>query len=188
MVRSTLLVAAVASLVASSTAFVPAQRPAIFIVSTTELGAKGFGSGPQKKEKSDGQIKREEESSRYDEIAQNAGGQEYSVYVRQFGSDDTSWMPCGAIAVPRGAQVSDAIYANEDALKSAIVRTYPKLKGYEPEFEFGFNLKVYPDDPIDVATKSAPKAQGMSFGNWVSTLFSPVDVSSVNKPTPPPSS
>lgn len=105
------------------------------------------------------------------------------MYVRQFGSDDKSWLPCGAIAVPRGAQVSDAIYANEAALKSAITRTYDKLAGFEDEFEFGFNLKVYPDDPIEVATKNAPRAQGLSIGNWISTLLSPVDASKV--PPPP---
>ena len=102
--------------------------------------------------------------------------------MRQFGSDDQSWLPCGAVAVPRGAQVSDAIFVNQDALKQAIVRTYPKLKGFEEEFEFGFNLKVYPDDPVEVATKNAPRSQGLSVGNWISTLLSPVDASAVRPP------
>jgi hypothetical protein len=35
----------------------------------------------------------------------------------------------GSIAVPRGAQVSDAVFANEEGLRTAIVRTYNKLKG-----------------------------------------------------------
>lgn len=144
--------------------------------------AKGFGDGKTpKKEKSEGQQKREQESSKYDELAAT-GGQEYSVFVRQFGSDDQSWLPCGAIAVPRGGQVSDAIYANVEALKAAIVRTYPKLKGFEDEFEFGFNLKIYPDDPIEVAIKGAPKTEGFSVGNWLSLLFSPVDTSQAKPP------
>jgi hypothetical protein len=49
--------------------------------------------------------------------------------VRQFGSDDQSWLPVGSVAVPRGAQVSDAVFANEDGLRKAIVRTYDKLRG-----------------------------------------------------------
>ena len=180
---------------------------------TSELFmAKGFGAKPvEKKEKSEGQIKREQERSKYDEIA-GTGGNEYStwlksnnilqttlvpfshhcllwslpaIFVRQFGSDDQSWLPCGAIAVPRGAQVSDAIYSNVEALQSGIVRTYPKLKGYEQEFEFGYNLKIYPDDPIEVAVNSGPRDTGFSFGNWISTLLSPIDAS---KATPPPSS
>lgn len=184
MIRTSSIVVALFALFAStSDAYLPAHRPTFAVsTSSTHLAAKGFGAAPEEKsQKSEGQVKREAESARYDEINQ-AGGQEYSVFVRQFGSSDDSWLPCGAIAVPRGAQVSDAIYANVEALKSAIVRTYPKLKGFEEEFEFGYNLKIYPDDPIDIATKGAPKAQGLSFGNWVSTLFSPVDASAVNKP------
>jgi hypothetical protein len=121
------------------------------------------------------------QSSKYDEIA-SSGGQQYNVYVRQFGSDDTSWLPCGSIAVPRGAQVSDAVFANEEGLKSAIVRTYPKLKGFEGEFEFGFNLKIYPDDPIDVAVKGSTGSKKEGFGNWISTLLSPIDTSGVQIP------
>jgi len=149
-------------------------------------GKKGFGEVPQKqqqqsKNKTAGQIQRERERSTYDQIAAT-GGQEYSIFVRQFGSDDKSWFPCGAIAVPRGAQVSDAIFANVENLKVGIVRTYPKLKGSEDEFEFGFNLKIYPDDPVEVAKKNGPRATGFSFGNWVNTLLSPVDASQVQKP------
>ena len=151
---------------------------------TTALfaAAKGFGEKPKKPVKTEAAVKREQESSQYDKIS-SQGGQEYRVFVRQFGSDDESWLPCGAVAVPRGAQVSDAIFANQEALNTSIVRTYPKLAGFEEEFEFGFNLKVYPDDPVEVASKNKPRAQGLSIGNWISTLLSPVDASAV--PPPP---
>lgn len=125
---------------------------------------------------------REEKAAKYDDIAAT-GGQEYNIFVRQFGGEDDSWLPCGAIAVPRQAQVSDAIFANEQGLQSAIVRTYPKLKGYEMEFEYGYNLKVYPDDPVEVAKKGPAKQSGLSVGNWISTLLSPIDASKV--PPPP---
>lgn len=165
-------------LVSSSTTAFVVMTPSSSAVSTTALSqVKGFGEKPAPKQKSEGQLKREAERKRYDELALT--GQEYSVFVRQFGSDDKAWLPCGAIAVPRGSQVSDAIYANENDLKAAIVRTYPKLRGFESEFEFGFNLKVYPDDPVEVAVKGKPKESGISLGNWISTLLSPVDASSV---------
>ena len=147
--------------------------------------AKGFGAAKEEeapREKTPGQIQRETQSKKYDEISAT-GGQEYNIFVRQFGSDDGSWFPCGAIAVPRAAQVSDAIFANDDALKIAIVRTYPKLKGFEQEFEFGYNLKIYPDDPVEVATKTGVRPSGFSFGNWINTLLSPIDASKV--PPPP---
>jgi hypothetical protein len=147
--------------------------------------AEGFGEKPKKISKSEGQVDREKKSSKYDELA-STGGQEYRVYVRQFGSDDKSWFPAGSIAVPRGAQVSTAVFANEEGLKASIVTLYPKLKGQEQEFEFGFNLKIYPDDPIEVAMKGglAKEAAGPSVGNWISNLLSPVDNSGVQQQPP----
>jgi len=147
--------------------------------SSTSLMAEGFGKSEAapKKEKSEGQIERERASSKYDEIAKT-GGQEYSIFVRQFGSADDSWLPCGSIAVARGDQVSNAIFSNEEPLKSAIIRTMPKLKGYEQEFEYGYNLKIYPDEPVEVAVKNAG-GSGPSVGNWLSNLLSPIDASDV---------
>jgi len=178
------LVLALALAVTMASGFVVVDPSSTSLSTALFAEKKGFGAAPQKREKSEAQIKREQESSKYDDIA-SSGGQEYNIYVRQFGSDDKSWLPCGAIAVPRAAQVSDAVFANEEALKTAIVRSYPKLRGYEEEFEFGFNLKVYPDDPIEVASKNGPRATGFSFGNWVNTLLSPIDASKV---PPPPTS
>ena len=181
------LLSASACAFTASPAIASSRRVSGFSSSTTTtLSAQGFGSKPKRREKSDGQVKREKESSKYDEIAAQ-GGQEYNVWVRQFGAGgaegDKGWMPCGAIAVPRAAQVSDAIFANEEALKVAITRVYPQLKGAEMEMEFGYNLKVYPDDPVEVASKNGPRPTGMSVGNWINTLLSPIDASKV--PPPP---
>lgn len=46
---------------------------------SSSLFAKGFGEEPKKRVKSEGQVKREQESSKYDEIAAG-GGQEYSKF------------------------------------------------------------------------------------------------------------
>lgn len=53
------------------------------------------------------------------------------------------------------------------------------------EFEYGYNLKVYPDDPVQVATKGngGGSNDGPSFGNWISNLLSPVDASGVSAPS-----
>ena len=161
-------------------AFVPSANS---IKQSTKLYAKGFGTPPpEPKKKSEGQIEREQKASKYDEIAAT-GGQEYRIFVRQFGSDDKSWLPVGSIAVPRGAQVADAVFAGETSLKGAVVRAYPNLKGMETEFEYGFNLKIYPDDPVQVAVKGGGTPQGPSFGGWISNLLSPVDASGVASPT-----
>lgn len=146
--------------------------------------AKGFDKKKtsEPKQKSAGQVERERKSQQYDDIAAS-GGQEYAIFVRQFGGEDESWLPCGSIAVPRGAQVSDAIFGNEEALKTSIVRTFPKLKGYEAEFEYGYNLKIFPDDPVEVAMKGGAKSAGPSFGNWISNLLSPIDASRAVPPS-----
>jgi hypothetical protein len=185
MMKFSVVVALLASSAISVGAFTPPVQGLRCLRTMVALHmGQGFGEKPVKRTgKSEGQVIREKAANRYDAIAAT-GGQEYNVFVRQFGSDDKSWLPCGAIAVPRSAQVADAIFDNETALKTAIVRTYPKLKGYEDEFEFGFNLKIYPDDPIDVATKRGKRATGLSLGNWMNTLLSPIDASQAKPPTP----
>ena len=51
------------------------------------------------------------------------------------------------------------------------------------EFEYGYNLKIYPDDPIQVAVKGQGNTAGPSLGNWISNLLSPVDASGVSQPS-----
>ena len=80
-------------------------------------GGQGFGKKVDKRGKSSAQYKREGASDRYDDIAAT-GGQEYSIFVRQFGGEANSWLPCGSVAVQRGEQVSDTIYGNEKELKT----------------------------------------------------------------------
>jgi hypothetical protein len=145
--------------------------------------SKGFDKNkPEPKQKSEGQVEREQKGNQYDTIAAS-GGQEYSIFVRQFGGEDESWLPCGSIAVPRGTQVSEAIFGNEGPLKTAIVRSFPRLGGYEEEFEYGYTLKIFPDDPVEVAVKGGSKSSGPSFGNWVSNLLSPIDDSKAAPPS-----
>ncbi|KAL3928663.1 MAG: hypothetical protein SGARI_004969 [Bacillariaceae sp.] len=135
---------------------------------TTLSMAKGFGKEEAKPQKvqTEGAKTRADAGDRYDSIA--AAG------------DDESWFPCGSIAVKRGEQVSNAIFGNELALQEAIVRTYPKLKGFEAEFEYGYNMKIYPDEPVEIAVKGNASS-GPSIGNWMSNLLSPVDASQVGK-------
>ena len=134
--KATTKIAALAITVAMTASKINAFAPSISITTTssssssTELPlAKGFGTPPpEPRQKSDGEVDREQKASKYDDIAAT-GGQEYRIFVRQFGSDDKSWLPVGSIAVPRGSQVSDAVFANTEGLSTSIVRAYPNLKG-----------------------------------------------------------
>ena len=103
------------------------------------------------------------------------------IYVRLFGQDAESWLPCGQIAVPRGEQVSRAIYSNEENVKKGTLRTWAGLRGKESEMEFGYNLKIYPDDVIEVAKKEVEVKGFGGVGKWFSDLLSPVDTSDVKK-------
>lgn len=47
--------------------------------------------------------------------------------------------------------------------------------------EFGYNLKIYPDDPIEVAKKDVEVKGFGGVGKWFSDLLSPVDTSDVGK-------
>ena len=79
-------------------------------------------------------------------------------------------------------QVADAIFANEQRLKESIVRDFKNLAGKENEMEFGFNLKVYPDDPVEVANKDLTnKVDKLNPLNWLSALLSPVDTTKMKE-------
>jgi len=187
MLSSTKIAAlAMAAIATTTTAFAPSANTILSSSTSTQIYAKGFGTPPpEPRGKSEGQKDRDNKASKYDEIAAT-GGQEYRIFIRQFGSDDESWLPVGSIAVPRGSQVSDAVFANEAGLRESVVRAYDKLKGMEMEFEYGYNLKVYPDDPIQVAMKGkGGNPEGPSVGNWISNLLSPVDASGVAPPPMP---
>lgn len=107
---------------------------------------------------------------------------QYTIFVRLFGQDDDKWIPAGAVAVPRGEQVAKAIYSNEEGIKKGILRTFPGMKEDSANFEFGYNLKIYPDDPIQLAVKPTGEISGFSaVTKWFDALLSPVDTSDVGK-------
>merc|ERR1711865_1129112 len=112
------------TIVAATAAVLPSLTSSFSSSSSCLSMAKGFDNSSSNKEdatteKSAAQIQREKKGKQYADIAA-AGGQEYLIFVRQFGSADDSWLPCGSIAVERGDQVSNAIFANEEPLKKAI--------------------------------------------------------------------
>ena len=43
-----------------------------------------------------------------------------------------------------------------------------------------YALKLFPDDPVEVAFKGAAKSSGPSLGNWISNVLSPIDNSKMN--------
>jgi Family of unknown function (DUF6523) len=87
LLSSALLLLLVATITSSTTGFSFHTAGVTNSVTTSSshitLHAKGFGSPEEKKTKSEGQVKREQQSSKYDEIAAS-GGQEYSTFLFLF--------------------------------------------------------------------------------------------------------
>ena len=147
--------------------------------------AKGFSkipppAPPQKKTKTDAQVKREQASQAFDKL-KATGAPEYVVSVRTVDDDGkiSEWMTVGGIAVPRSnsedTAVSMAIFNNEDELLKGAFRTYPKLKISTDKFEYGYRLKEFPDDPVKLATQDALKESTNPLMQWFNQLDSPLN-------------
>lgn len=149
---------------------------------------KGFGPPPPKRNpmpKSQKRVQKDSASKAYDDMAA-AGIPEYNIFIKPKGTED--YLPAGVMAVPRSQQVSEAVFEQEENLKNAAFTFYDKLKAFD-EFEYGYTLKMFPDDPITPIEKRAPSTNPVA--NFFSGLLSPVNTAGmkgppVEPPTPPP--
>ncbi len=108
---------------------------------------KGFGPPPKPsttpaKKKSDYGKKELE-----DYIAKK-GGEAYSVYVRT--GEKGRWFPAGTIAAPAD-KVDEAIMGSRLTLNTNALKTFPKLRGQEATFEYGYQPLDKLRDPIVLA-------------------------------------
>lgn len=81
---------------------------------------------------------------------------EYEVYIRIQGKK--AWYPVGAIAVQRSNQISKAIFDSQEQLLQGGFRLFPILKKNQTQLEYGYRLKEYKDEPIQLA--EPPQALG----------------------------
>jgi hypothetical protein len=101
---------------------------------------------------------------------------EYEVYIRV--KDKKPWFPVGAIAVKRSSQIHQAIYANQAELLQGAFRLFPVLRKNQTNLEYGYRLKAFQDEPIQLAVepKAAAAVTGLQttiaqLGDRVSSLF-----------------
>lgn len=135
----------------------------------------GFGKKVhQEKKQSQGTSKREKASKQYDEF-KSSGLPEYEIYMRV--KDKKPWFPVGAIAVKRSNQINAAIYGNEEELLKGAFRLFPILKKNKENLEYGYRLKEYKDEPIELAVRPATKGLGgvqrsiAQVGDKIGSLF-----------------
>ena len=136
----------------------------------TDSDFKGFGEKPPEKKESVRTKQRKRASEQYDKMKTD-GVPEYEVYMRAMGTKQ--WFPVGAIAVRRSSQISRAIYHSEADLLQGAFRAFPVLKKNQGNLEYGYRLKEFKDDDIQVAVKPAPRSERGLLGliNNVKGLF-----------------
>ncbi|MFQ3584350.1 MAG: HHL1-like protein [Cyanobacteriota bacterium] len=123
--------------------------------------SKGFSkSKPTKTPPNPNAAKRKQAAKRYDEL-QSKGMPEFNIFARSGKATPgklNPWLPVGSLAVGRSSAIHQAIFQNEEELKKAALRLFPRLSKVKDDLEFGFRLKDkdYQDEPIQLAIRPKP--------------------------------
>jgi len=108
----------------------------------------GFGKPKQTKQPSKNAEKRAKASSQYDKMKAD-GLPEFNIFVRV--KNQKNWFPAGSLAVSRSSQINQAIFQQEAELLQGAFRLFPVLRKNQNNLEYGYRLKQYPDEEIQVA-------------------------------------
>lgn len=128
----------------------------------------GFGQPTTPKPKSSKRAaERKKAASQLDKMRAD-GTPEFEVYARIQGKKQ--WYPIGVVAVQRSSQVNRAIYDSEEQLLQGAVRLYPVLRKYQGQLDYGYRLKEFKDEPIQIA--EPPKSVTGGVQNAIGKLTS----------------
>jgi hypothetical protein len=115
---------------------------------TTQIG---FGKvQPQKQTAKKNKVKRAAASQKYDEM-KKSGLPEFNIFVRIQGQ--ANWLPAGSMTVNRSSLINQALFQQEEELLQGVFRLFPKLRKHQGQLEYGYRLKEYKDEPIQLATR-----------------------------------
>jgi hypothetical protein len=120
----------------------------------------GFGKPKPQPKPSKRSVERASASKRYDKMKAD-GIPEYEIYIRV--RDKKPWFPVGAIAVKTTSQINRAIFDSQAQLLEGAFRIFPVLRKNKDQLEYGYRLKEFKDEPIQLA--EVPKNLGRI--NWV---------------------
>lgn len=112
----------------------------------------GFGQAKPQRKASKSGTKRAAAGQQYDKLKAD-GSPEFNIYIRI--KDKKNWFPVGVLAVNRSNKINQAIFENEAALRQGALRLFPILKKYQSQLEYGYRLKEFPDEPIQLAAPQA---------------------------------
>jgi len=115
----------------------------------------GFGKSQPQAKVSKRSNERAKAAKEYDKM--KAGGTpDFEIYIRIQGKKN--WYPVGVIAVKRSSQINQAIFGSQEDLLGGALRLYPTLRKNKHQLEYGYRLKEFKDEPIQVAVP--PQASG----------------------------
>ena len=117
----------------------------------------GFGKPPSQPKASPRSTERAKAAKQYDQL-KTTGTPDFEVYIRIQGKK--TWYPVGAIAVKRSNQINQAIFGSQKELLEGAFRLYPVLRKQQQHLEYGYRLKEYKDEPIQLATP--PQSAGQN--------------------------
>ncbi|MGG6293369.1 HHL1-like protein [Leptolyngbya sp. AN02str] len=116
----------------------------------------GFGKQtPQNAPKLSKRLEKRNEAAQQLDKMRADGVPEYEVYIRVQGKKQ--WYPVGAIAVKRSSQINQAIFGSQQDLLQGAFRLFPILRKNQNQLEYGYRLKEYKDEPIQVAVPPQQK-------------------------------
>lgn len=115
--------------------------------------ATGFGKPKQKKQPSKSAMQRSQAAQQYDKMKSD-GLPEFNIFIRV--QNSKNWFPVGSLAVARTTQIQRAIFDQEAELRQGAFRLFPVLKKSQAQLEYGYRLKQYPDEPIQLAERPQP--------------------------------
>ncbi len=121
----------------------------------------GFGQPKQSKTSSKNTEKRAQAAKQYDKMKAD-GLPEFTIFVRIQGKNN--WFPIGSLAVNRTSKINQAIFDQEAELLQGAFRLFPILRKHQSQLEYGYRLKQFSDEPIQVATRPQPGTDGMLQG------------------------
>ncbi|MBD2461946.1 hypothetical protein H6G89_12905 [Oscillatoria sp. FACHB-1407] len=109
----------------------------------------GFGK-PQPQKASKRSPERAKAAQQYDRMKAD-GTPDYEIYIRIKGRPN--WFPVGAIAVKRSNQINQAIFGSQQELLQGAFRLFPVLRKHQQNLEYGYRLKEFKDEPIQIAVQ-----------------------------------
>lgn len=115
----------------------------------------GFGKPSQSQPKASKRSQERRQASQQFDRMKSDGTPEFEVYIRIRGKK--SWYPVGAIAVKRSNQINNAIFGSQEDLLEGAFRLYPVLRKNRHQLEYGYRLKEFKDEPIQLAEPPQPK-------------------------------